>query len=150
MPACKLTPEVEVDILNLVAAGNTLIHAGRAAGTTAATVKRWVELGKKGREPYASFVAKLDVAEAKAVTESVKAVQSAARSDWRAAKFHLEYLARRGASAQNVSAQLEEILQVVEDVLGAAEAKKVLRAIVDRSGEAETGSAGTALRLVSS
>ena len=150
MPACKLTPEVEVDILNLVAAGNTLIHAGRAAGVTSGTTLNWVKWGRAGKKPYADFVMKLDAAEAKAVTESVKAIQVAGKTDWRAAKAHLEYIHKRSVSPQSIVRQLEEILQVVEDVLGKDEAKKVLRAIVERSGSEEAAQPGATLRIVSS
>ena len=97
MSGCKLTPEAEETILNLVGAGNTLVHAGRAAGVTASTSKNWLKWGKAGREPYAEFVEKLDVAEAMAITESVSSVRTAGRTDWRAAKFHLEYIQRRDA-----------------------------------------------------
>lgn len=148
MPACKLTAEVEVDILNLVSAGNTLVHSARAAGIVAETAKNWVKWGKMGRSPYAAFAAKLDVAEAKAITDSVNAIQGAAKTDWRAAKFHLEYIERRHASPQNIARRLEEILQVIEDVLGKPEAKKVLRAIVERFGGEEASDPGAAIRLV--
>jgi len=150
MPVCKLTPEVEVDILNLVGAGNTLNHAARATGITTETARNWVKWGRAHKKPYADFVMKLDAAEAKAITESVKAIQVAGKTDWRAAKAHLEYIHRRSASPQNIGRQLEEILQVIEDVLGKLEAKKVLRAIVERSGGEETAQPGATLRIVSS
>jgi hypothetical protein len=149
MPACKLTPEVECEILNLVGAGNTLTHSARAAGIVAETASNWVKWGKAGREPYAAFAAKLDMAEAKAITDSVDSIRTAGKTDWRAAKCHLEYLAKRRDSPQNISAQLEEILQVVEDVLGKSEAKKVLRAIIERSGGEEVSDPRAAIRLVS-
>lgn len=148
MAKCKLTPEAEVDILNLVGAGNTLSHAAKASGVSAEAAREWVSLGKDGKEPYASFVRRLEVAEAKAITGAVDAVREAAKTEWRAAKFHLEYMEKRRASPATVAKQLEEILQVVEEVLGADEAKKVLRAIIERAGGEETGDARAALRLV--
>ena len=149
MPACKLTPDVETDILNLVGAGNTLLHSARAAGVTASTLRNWQKQAEAGRQPYAEFWSKVDIAQARAITGAVDSVKSAAKTDWRAAKFFLEYMERRGSSPANVAKQLEEILQVVEDVLGAAEAKKVLRAIIERSGGPETGESGATLRLIS-
>ena len=148
MAACKLTPEIEVDILNLVAAGNTLIHSGRAAGITGDTAKNWVKWGRAGKKPYAEFVTKLDAAEAKSVTDSVKAIQVAGKTDWRAAKAHLEYMQKRSSSPQNIGRQVEEILQVIEDVLGKDEAKKVLLAIVERTGPEEAEKPGAPIRLV--
>jgi len=150
MAYSKLTPEVEEVILNLVAAGNTLIHAARAAGVTSETARNWTKWGEEGREPYAQFMEKVDVAKAKAITDSVESVRHAARTDWRAAKFHLEYVQSRQNSPANIARQLEEILQVIEDVLGADEAKKVLRAIVERAGSEEASEPGAALRLVTS
>ena len=148
MPACKLTPEIETDILNLVAAGNTLVHAARASGVVAETANNWVKWGRQGRAPYADFAAKFDAAEAKSITDSVRAIQSAGKTDWRAAKAHLEYMSKRSSSPQNIGRQLEEILQVIEDVLGKPEAKKVLLAIVERSGGEETAEPGAPLRIV--
>ena len=150
MPACKLTPEIEVDILNLVAAGNTLIHAARANGIVAATANNWVKWGRAGKKPYKDFAAKFDAAEAKSITDSVKALQGAGKTDWRAAKAHLEYMHKRTASPQNIGRQLEEILQVIEDVLGKPNAKKVLLAIIERSGGEAPEKPGAAIRLVTS
>ena len=150
MPACKLTPEVEVDILNLVAAGNTLIHSARASGVIAETARNWEKWGRAGRQPYKDFVMKLDAAEAKSITDSVNAIKSAGQTDWRAAKAHLEYMQKRSYSPQNIGRQLEEILQVIEDVLGKSEAKKVLLAIVERSSGEAPEEPGAAIRLVTS
>jgi hypothetical protein len=149
MPACKLTPDVEETILNLVGAGNTLIHAARAAGVVAETAKNWVKWGETGREPYKAFAAKLDVASARSITNSVDAIKIAAQTDWRAAKYHLEYIEKSRAAPQSIAHQLESILQVMVNELGVSEAKRVLRAIIEGSGDEETGDAAATLRLIS-
>jgi hypothetical protein len=148
MPACKLTPKIEVDILNHVAAGSKLVDAARDAGVVAETVRNWVKWGEVGKKPYASFVENLRAAEAKPRTGAMAAWHGAMSDDWRAAKAFIEYLDKRADSPANVGRQLEEILQVIEDVLGKPEAKKVLRAIVERSGGETPEEPGAAIRLV--
>jgi hypothetical protein len=149
MPACKLTPEAEVEILNLVAAGNTLNDAARASGVVAETARNWVKWGKAGRVPYAEFVEKLGMAKAKAMTSFNAAIQTAAIDDWRAAKFQIERIEKRQAQEhQDAGRYVEAILQIVEEELGKLEAKKVLRAIVERFGSEEVSGSGTPLRLV--
>ena len=149
MPACKLTPEAEVEILNLVAAGNTLNDAVRAVGVVSETARNWVKWGNAGREPYAEFVAKLGMAKAKAMTSYNAAINVATITDWRAAKFQIERIEKRQVQEhQDAGRYVEAILQIVEQELGKLEAKRVLRAIVERFGGQEVGGPGTPLRLV--
>lgn len=148
MPACKLTPEVEVSILNHVGSGSKLVDAARESGIIAETARNWVKWGEAGREPYAAFVHKLRIAQAMPRNKAMESWNAAMRDDWRAAKAFIEYLDKQQNSPANIARQLEEILQVVEDVLGDDEAKKVLRGLVERSGSEEAGKFGAALRLV--
>lgn len=149
MPACKLTPEVEVEILNSVSAGNKLVDAAREAGIVAETARNWVRWGEAGKKPYDGFAQRLKVATAKPRVGAMKAWHKAMEGDWRAAKAFVEYLDKQAYSPANISRQLEDILQVVEDELGKNEAKRVLRAIVERCGGEETSQPGAALRLIS-
>lgn len=150
MPACKLTPEVEVSILDLVADGNTLVHAARASDIVAETARNWVKWGEAGKKPYADFVKKLRIAEAKAISSSVSAFKRAGEKDWRAAQKFLEYMEKRRSSEASVARHIEEILQAVEDELGKEAAARVMRVIVDRSSETETSEPGATVRLVAS
>jgi plasmid stabilization system protein ParE len=47
-----------------------------------------------------------------------------------------------------VQRQLEEILQIIEEEIGQDQAKRVLRAIVERFGGAASSEHGATLRLV--
>lgn len=148
MATCKLTPEVEVKILNHVGAGSNLADAAREAGIGAETARNWVKWGAAGKKPYAEFAAKLSVAEAAPRTSAMKAWHNAMGDDWRAAKAFIEYLDKKDSSPANIGRQIEDILQVVEDVLGKDAAKKVLRALIDGSGEEAADGARAAIRLV--
>jgi len=150
MPACKLTPEVEVKILSHIAAGNKLVDAAREAGIAAETARNWVKWGNAGKKPYADFASKLKIAEATPRTSAMKHWHDAMGDDWRAAKAFVEYLDKQDSSPANISRQLEDILQVIEDVLGKPEAKKVLRAIVERSSGEAVEEPGAPIRLVTS
>jgi transposase-like protein len=149
MPACQLTAEVEVKILNHVGQGAQLIDAAREAGVAAASVRRWMKLGREGTKPYAAFAEKVRVAEAMPRVRAEQALDEAIqRGEWRAALKRLERLDKQAHAESNIDRQHEELLQVVEDELGEEALKKVLRAYVERSGSEETGGARTSLRLV--
>jgi len=148
MPACQLTAETEVKILNHVAAGSKLVDAARDAGVSGGTVRNWMKWGEGGKKPYADFADKVRVAEAMPRNKAMQAWSDAIHRDWRAAKAFIEYLDKQQHSPANIARQLEEILQVVEDVLGEDEAKKVLRVLIERSSDAETPGVGASLRLV--
>jgi Zn-dependent M32 family carboxypeptidase len=149
MPAPKLTPKIEVTILNDVAAGSTLIEAARHAGVIADTARRWVRLGNKGQQPYKAFVEKLDKAEATPRVKAHRAWQEAIDGgDWKAAERYLGYLDKRQASPANIERHLEDIFQVIEETLGMDEAKRVFSAIVKRDSSPAASGAETALRLV--
>lgn len=148
MPACKLTPEVEVKILNHVAAGSRLVDAARDAGVTAGTARNWVALGKEGKSPYAAFVEKLRIAEAQPRNRAMQAWLSAVDEDWRAAKAFVERSDKEVFAQNQVEREHEELLSVIEEVLGKDALRKVLRAYVERSGGETPGAAGASLRLV--
>lgn len=150
MPACQLTAETEVKILNHVGSGSKLVDAARDAGVAAGTVRLWIKHGEAGKKPYAEFVTKLRIAEAMPRNAAMRAWNDAIHRDWRAAKAFIEYLDKQQHSPANVARQLEDILQVVEDVLGEDESKKVLRALVERDSREETVRVGPAVRLVAS
>ncbi len=148
MPACKLTTEIEVKILNHVGVGSKLVDAAREAGISADTARNWVKWGRTGKKPYADFAAKLDIAEAAPRTSAMKAWHGAMGEDWRAAKAFIEYLDKKDSSPANVGRELEKIMNTIENVLGKDDAKKVLRALIDGSGGETTEEPGAAIRLV--
>jgi len=61
-------------ILASVQAGCSIEEGARAAGVPAATVRRWLREGRKGREPYVSFAEAVDRArgERRAAERAVK------------------------------------------------------------------------------
>lgn len=150
MGACQLNGAVELQILQNVSSGNKLADAAREAGVAGQTVRNWVKWGEAGKEPYAAFVKNLRVAEVKPRNKAMKAWQKQMGEDWRAAKAFVEYLDKQQTSPESIARQVDEILGVVEDVLGQDAAKKVLRELVERSGGAEAGEPGGTLRLVTS
>ena len=151
MPACQLTAETEVKILNHVAQGAQLIDAAREAGVGAGTVRRWMKLGREGTAPYAEFAEKVRYSEAMPRVRAEVAIDEAILGGTVNAAFkRLERLDKQAHAESNVDRQHEELLQVIEDVLGEEALKKVLRAYVERSGSEETGGARASIRLVAS
>jgi hypothetical protein len=86
-----LTPAVSALIVQFVSGGSPLPTACEAAGVKWGTAKRWVARGRKGDEPYASFVDGISQAKAlrRAALELV-ITNSAQRGDWRAAVIALD------------------------------------------------------------
>lgn len=71
-------------------------QAAAARGVPAATLAEWLDLGRAGREPYATFASDVDAAEANAALKLIVAVTEAASrrpslgGDWKAAAWLLE------------------------------------------------------------
>ena len=149
MPGCKLTPHLEVEILNLVSDGCRVTTAAQKAGITSSTMRRWMKEGEAGKQPYADFLVKVEQAQASAIADSLQAIKNAGARDWRAAARHLEIVERQQQrEMMSVQRQLEEILQIIEEEIGQDQAKRVLRAIVERFGGAASSEHGATLRLV--
>ncbi len=111
----KLTPEIEQKILAFVRVGAAMEVACKAAGVNDKTVRRWREQGRAGKQPFASFLEKLESAEAEAECQALLMLHQAGRGfveeripgtdrtrkvqltgDWRAKAFLLERkMARR-------------------------------------------------------
>jgi hypothetical protein len=60
----KFTPECRDALLDGVAAGNTYAVAARRAGVGPRTVRRWLQRGRAGEEPFAAFLAAMKKAQA--------------------------------------------------------------------------------------
>jgi len=100
---CKLTPEVEDKIVEVLAHGNFRTVAARAAGITPPTFYAWVSRGEKeiarrerGEEPspledrFVTLVERVAEVEANAEAAAVGVWQSQFPDDWRAARDWLE------------------------------------------------------------
>lgn len=92
----SLTPETADKILGLIRAGNYVHIACAAVGIHKDTYYGWRERGKKGEEPYASFLHDLELAEAECevliVAEQRKAITS---SDIQKSTAAMTFLDRR-------------------------------------------------------
>lgn len=73
-----LTDDVRLAIIAAVRAGNWRITASRAAGVSKNVIGLWEKRGEGGEEPYASFMAELQQAEAESEIDLVRQVSAAA------------------------------------------------------------------------
>jgi len=87
----KLTPALANKIVALVRNGNFRETACAAAGIGSQTLRDWLKMGARGREPYKTFSFELDEAEATAEALGVGAILSQAKKDFRAATWWLEH-----------------------------------------------------------
>lgn len=103
-------------ICDAVAAGNTRRCAAATAGIAYATMKLWVQRGKKGEQPYLAFLARLEKADAEAEEAAVKEILVAARDgSWQAAAWWLERRRRQTWRRPDQPREREEDLSAVDD-----------------------------------
>ena len=90
----KLTPQLQAELVNLIAAGNYDATAASAVGISSSTFYRWLEQGERASSGrYREFWEAVTRARARAEVEAVSVLKTAAQSgDWRAA---VEWLARK-------------------------------------------------------
>ena len=91
--ATKLTPEVQKIICDSVAAGVDRKHAALRAGTSARSVRQWLQDARKpdAKPVLIAFAAAIKKAEADAVARNVALIQKAAQDGtWQAAAWWLE------------------------------------------------------------
>ena len=82
--------------------------AARSAGVGRSTLYEWISKGEAGEEPYASFAAKLDAAEADAEAAMIATVHEASAKDARHAQWMLERrFAKRWASQAKIESKVE-------------------------------------------
>lgn len=72
-----LTPEIQEKICALVAKGNYLTTAARAAGLKLTTLKAWLDRGRAGNKTFTPFVAAIKSAKAEAEAQMVAAIREA-------------------------------------------------------------------------
>jgi hypothetical protein len=86
----KLDDLVTQRLVKAVRAGSTWAGAARSAGIGPTTLFEWRAHGKRGEEPYATLVAKLDAALAQWVEDNLVAIQVAGERSWQALAWLLE------------------------------------------------------------
>ncbi len=112
----KLTPEVEVKLLQALLASNTREAAAEYAGVGARTLRRWLQQGRDNPDgPYGGLVAVLKQKESEAVIRNVAIIQEAAKRSWQAAAWWLErrYPREWGSQAREIR-DLERRLRELE------------------------------------
>lgn len=85
-----LTPTVQGEVLAFVRTGSPVSIAGPAAGIPLSTIRDWCAAGRRGQEPYATFVAEVERARNFYATQLVQRIDAASKKDWRAAGYILE------------------------------------------------------------
>jgi len=103
-PKPELTPQLQETIRGFVNAGASLAMACQAAGVKPDTCKKWMAKGRRGVEPYASFVDTVERARAMhRVAMQMVITGAAKRGDWRAAahdQLRRERLAEQGRAVR--------------------------------------------------
>ena len=88
--------ELGDEIVAAVREGAFVQHAAAMVGVSEAALAEWLELGREGREPYATFATELDRAIAEDAVNNQRIINAAAlvrdktTGDWRAAAWNLE------------------------------------------------------------
>ncbi len=122
-------------IVDAVAAGLPWKLAAQAAGVGASTLREWKQRGRDGEEPFAAFLARLEVADGQAAHGAMVAIMSAAADPkhWHAAAWMLErrhpdlFALKREFKADDEvqrSAEAEADLDVARSVVAALESRK--------------------------
>jgi transposase len=86
----KLTAGVQEIFVETIARGGTQKAAAAMAGVGRETLRIWMQRGRAGEEPYASFEEAIRVADARAQDRRVRIIDEASEEDWRAAAWWLE------------------------------------------------------------
>lgn len=123
-------------LLVYLAKGHTREAAARLVGMSDRTIRDWVAKAAAGSEEHQAFVVRLEMAEALGIDEAIEAIRSAF-GEWRAAAWFLAMKDPEhwGDKAKRTAREaIEEILKIVEDVLGRASAERVYKALADRHG----------------
>ena len=72
MSALKLTPELQEKFVGLIREGNWIRTACKACGIHETTHYEWMEKGREGLEPFATFFSEIEKAEGEAEAELLR------------------------------------------------------------------------------
>lgn len=145
----KLTQAVEDEIATHVEAGSYIETACEAAGIAQQTYYDWLRWGAEGREPYASFRARM--LQARATAEARDVAFIAASGDWRARSWRLEKMHGRKYAGVTVTESRidvdiqspEQLTAKVRAIYGIAPPAPTQALVADVTGnEVETVSGG--------
>lgn len=141
----KLTEEMATVILDAIEAGNYKGTACALVGVHRDTLHNWEQLGAQGKEPFAGFVERLRVAEAKAevgLLAEIRGARGGSKHDapdvWTSRAWIMErrFAKRWGLRVKAaVNEELESLLRRLESRLDADTFGKVIDATREDAGE---------------
>lgn len=109
VPLIVAEPKVREQIIKFVQLGARRTQACAAVGVHRKTLIEWTKKGKEGREPWASFMADLDEAEAYAEMRLLSLWSTHAQTNWQAARDLLKVRFRERWSDEAAVAEVETI-----------------------------------------
>ena len=112
----SLTPEVERKICASLRAGNYRETAAAAGDVDARSVRRWLERGEQGEEPFAAFLSAVQKAEAAAERRLLRAIRKGV-DNWQSKAWIMErrWPAKWGGRVRvTVSEERESLLAKVQ------------------------------------
>lgn len=139
----KLTPEVELVILDAIEKGNYRATAAALAGVHRNTLLAWERWGEEGKEPYAEFVCAVQRAEARAESELLERVKIA-DPGWQGSAWLLERRWAHRWSQRVRTVVAEEVASLTETVRKSLDPEtysKVVDAVTKEPGERPGNSA---------
>ena len=86
----NLTPEIHKQIISDIKNGNYAQIAAQRAGITEQTFYNWLKNGENGQDPYRKFFEAVLIASSEAEKNKLDTIDTAAKSDWKAAGWWLE------------------------------------------------------------
>ena len=86
----KLNKDLKNETVRLIRSGIFTKTACQLVGIGETTFYRWIEMGKKGIEPYREFWESIKKARAVAEVKHVEQIYRASFTDWRASAWWLE------------------------------------------------------------
>lgn len=137
----KLNKELTRQLILLASNGVPKEIACAVVGIESRTLRLWLEKGRAGDKRFSNLERDLEQAEAKAQSSMLMQIRKAGGRDWKAIAWLLErcFSEKFGYRAQTkvqVEADLERILDVVENTLGGDAAARVFAAIAGEAGSA--------------
>lgn len=80
----KLSPSVQAEICRAIGFGVSLKMAAASVGVSNDRLNRWLQRGKEGTEPYASFVSAVSRARSKAIENLTARALGGGKGGWAA------------------------------------------------------------------